>query len=132
MHGDCEPVEWERRNANNPERLTMTQPDMSQILAQAQEMQAKLQEAQREILATTVNGTAGNGLVTVVMTGGGEVTDVKIDPQIVDPEDVETLQDLLTGAFQDAHKKAGDLAQEKMGPLSQGLGGGDPLGGLLG
>lgn len=110
----------------------MSQPDMSQILAQAQEMQAKLQEAQQEILATTVTGTAGNGLVTVTMTGGGEVTDVKVDPQVVDPEDVETLQDLLTGAFGDAHQKAGDLAQEKMGPLSQGMGGGDPLGGLLG
>ena len=108
----------------------MTQPDMSQILAQAQEMQAKLQQAQAEILATEVTGEAGNGLVKVTMTGGGEVTNVVIDPQVVDPEDVETLQDLVTGAFQDAHKKAGDLAVEKMGPLSQG--GGDPFGGMLG
>lgn len=109
----------------------MTQPDMSQILAQAQEMQVKLQEAQAEIIATSLVGTAGNGLVKVTMTGGGEVTDVTIDPQVVDPEDVETLQDLLTGAFQDAHRKAGDLAAEKMGPMSQGVGE-DPFGGMLG
>ena len=108
----------------------MTQPDMSQILAQAQEMQAKLQQAQQEILASEVTGTAGNYLVTVTMTGGGEVTNVSIDPQVVDPEDVDTLQDLVMGAFQDAHAKAGDLAAQKMGPLSGG--GGDPFGGMLG
>ncbi|RNE48254.1 YbaB/EbfC family nucleoid-associated protein [Corynebacterium alimapuense] len=109
----------------------MTQPDMSQILAQAQEMQVKLQQAQEEILATSVTGTAGNGLVAVTMTGGGQVTDVAIDPQVVDPEDVDTLQDLIAGAFADAHNKVGDLAEEKMGPLAQG-GGGDPFGGMLG
>lgn len=109
----------------------MSQPDMSQLLAQAQQMQAQLQAAQQEIIATTVVGEAGNGLVTVKMDGGGTVSEVKIDPKVVDPEDVETLQDLLTGAFHDAHQKVADLAQEKMGPLSQGLGG-DELGGLLG
>lgn len=108
----------------------MSQPDMSQILAQAQEMQAQLQQAQEELLRATVTGSAGNGLVSITMTGGGEVTEVKIDPKVVDPEDVETLQDLVTGAFADAHQRAGDLAQEKMGPLSQG--GGDPFGGMLG
>lgn len=107
----------------------MTQPDMSQLLAQAQEMQAKLQQAQQEILATEVTGEAGNGLVKVTMTGGGEVTNVVIDPQVVDPEDVETLQDLVTGAFRAAHEQVGNLAAEKMGPLSQG---GDPFGGMLG
>lgn len=101
----------------------MTQPDMSQILAQAQQMQAQMQEVQREILASTVVGDAVNGLVTVTMTGSGEVTAINIDPKVVDPEDVETLQDLIMGAFQDAHKKVADLADEKMGPLSQGFGG---------
>lgn len=109
----------------------MSQPDMSQILAQAQEMQTKLQEAQQEILASTVTGEAGNGLVTVAMDGGGNVSDVKIDPQVVDPEDVETLQDLITGAFQDAHQKVAELAETKMGPISQGFGN-DQIGGLLG
>lgn len=101
----------------------MTQPDMSQILAQAQEMQVKLQEAQQEILASSVIGDAANGLVTITMTGSGEVSEVKIDPKVVDPEDVETLQDLVQGAFLDAHKKVAALAEEKMGPLSQGFGG---------
>lgn len=109
----------------------MSQPDMSQILAQAQEMQSKLQEAQQEILASTVTGEAGNGLVAVTMDGGGNVSDVKIDPKVVDPEDVETLQDLITGAFADAHQKVAELAEQKMGPVSQGFGN-DQLGGLFG
>lgn len=101
----------------------MTQPDMSQILAQAQQMQAQLQAAQQEILATTVVGNAGNGLVTVTMAGNGDVSAVTVDPKVVDPEDVETLQDLLLGAFKDAHTKVANVAEEKMGPLSQGMGG---------
>lgn len=101
----------------------MTQPDMSQILAQAQQMQAQLQAAQQEILATTVVGNAGNGLVTVTMAGNGEVSAVTVDPKVVDPEDVETLQDLLLGAFKDAHNKVANVAEEKMGPLSKGTGG---------
>ncbi|MCZ9309906.1 YbaB/EbfC family nucleoid-associated protein [Corynebacterium uberis] len=104
----------------------MSEPnmDMQALLSQAQEMQAQLQRAQKEILASQVTGQAGGGLVSVTMTGGGEVTDVAIDPKVVDPEDVDTLQDLITGAFADAHQKVGALAEEKMGPLSQGLGGG--------
>ncbi|QGU06237.1 Nucleoid-associated protein [Corynebacterium occultum] len=109
----------------------MSQPDMSQLLAQAQQMQAQLQQAQQEIIASTVVGEAGNGLVSVSMSGGGTVSEIKIDPKVVDPEDIETLQDLLTGAFNDAHQKVADLAQEKMGPLSQGMGG-EELGGLFG
>ncbi|BAU94624.1 hypothetical protein N24_0362 [Corynebacterium suranareeae] len=101
----------------------MSQPDMSQILAQAQQMQAQLQAAQQEILATTVVGNAGNGLVTVTMAGNGEVSAVTVDPKVVDPDDVETLQDLLLGAFKDAHTKVANVAEEKMGPLSQGMGG---------
>lgn len=108
----------------------MTQPDMAQILAQAQEMQAKLQEAQQEVLASTVTGEAGNGLVTVEMQGNGLVNNVTISPKVVDADDVETLQDLLLGAFQDAHQKVADLADQKMGPLTQGFGGND-LGGLM-
>lgn len=104
--------------------------DMQSILAQAQEMQLQLQQAQKEILQTAIVGEAGNGLVKVTMTGGGEVQDVQIDPQLIDPEDVDSLQDLIVGAFNDAHAKAGQLAEDKMGPLSQGMSGG--LEGLLG
>ena len=101
----------------------MSQPDMQAILQQAQEMQLQLQQAQKEILATDVSGTAGNGLVTISVAGTGEVTDMEIDPKIVDPEDIDTLKDLLLGAFKDANQKLQTLAEEKMGPLSQGMGG---------
>ncbi|MFV8381239.1 YbaB/EbfC family nucleoid-associated protein [Corynebacterium hindlerae] len=99
----------------------MSQPDMSQIIAQAQQMQAKLQQAQSELIASSVVGEAGNGLVKITLMGSGEVTAVEIDPKVVDPEDVDTLQDLVLGAFQDAHNQIGQLAKEKMGPLSQGM-----------
>ena len=97
--------------------------DMNDLIAQAAQVQADLQKAQKEILATNVEGQAGNGLVKVTMTGGAELVDLQIDKSIVDPEDVDTLQDLVMGAFKEAHAAAGRLAQEKIGPLSQGMGG---------
>ena len=102
----------------------MSQPDMGQILAQAQAMQAKLQEAQQEIISTSMEGTAGNGLVRVTMEGNGTVSAVNIDPQVVDPNDVETLQDLVLGAIADAHQKITKFAEERMAPLSQAMNGG--------
>lgn len=101
----------------------MNQPDMNEIMAQAQQMQQQLQEAQAEIMASTVEGTAGNGLVAVSLRGSGEVDSLSIDPSVVDPEDVETLQDLVIGAYQDAGENLKKLSNEKMGPLSQGLDG---------
>lgn len=71
---------------------------MAGLLAQAQQMQEKLLAAQDEIASAEIVGSAGNGLVTVTGNGTGEVTKVSIDPKIVDPDDVETLQDLLLGA----------------------------------
>lgn len=97
--------------------------DMNDLIAQAAQVQADLQKAQEEILATNVEGQAGNGLVKVTMTGGAELVDLQIDKSVVDPEDVDTLQDLVMGAFKEAHVAAGRLAQEKIGPLSQGMGG---------
>ncbi|WP_240198449.1 MULTISPECIES: YbaB/EbfC family nucleoid-associated protein [unclassified Gordonia (in: high G+C Gram-positive bacteria)] len=103
---------------------------MAGLLAQAQQMQEKLLSAQNEIAAAEVVGSAGNGLVTVTGNGTGEVTAVSIDPKVVDPDDVETLQDLLLGALADLSEKREQLASEKMGPLGGGLGGGLPgLGG---
>lgn len=106
---------------------------MNEIIAQAARVQQELQRAQEEILRSQVEGSAGNGLVTVTMTGATELLDMHIDPSVVDAEDIDTLKDLVMGAFKDAHQKAGQLAQEKIGPLSQGMGpqGGD-LGGLFG
>ena len=69
------------------------------------------------------HGQAGGGLVQVTMKGSGEVIGVAIDPKVVDPEDVETLQDLVVGAVKDAAQQVTLLAQSKLGPLASGLGG---------
>lgn len=117
--------------------ITMTQPnmpaDMQELIRQAAEVQAALQKAQEELLAAEVEGSAGGGLVTITMTGGAEITDLKIKPEAVDADDVETLQDLILAAYRDAHNKAGQLAQDKIGPLTN-IGGeapqqGGPFGG---
>lgn len=100
----------------------MTQPDIQELMAQAARVQAELQRAQQELAEAHVQGTAGNGLVTATITGAAELVDITIDKSVVDPEDVETLQDLIVGALRDAHQRAADLASEKMGPLSEGLG----------
>ena len=104
------------------------QPDMQMILQQAQKMQEQLMAAQAELAAAEVTGQAGNGLVQVTTTAAGEVRSVRIDPQVVDPDDIETLQDLIVGALQDAARAAQQMQAEKMGPLAGGLG--DAAGGL--
>jgi DNA-binding YbaB/EbfC family protein len=106
------------------------QPDMNMILEQAQRMQEQLMAAQAELASAEVVGQAGNGLVQVTMTAAQEVRAVRIDPKVVDPDDVETLQDLVVGALQDAARAAQELQAEKMGPLAGGLGGDLGLPGL--
>ena len=100
------------------------QPDMAMIMQQAQRMQEQLIAAQAELAAAEVTGQAGNGLVQVTMTAAGDVRAVRIDPKVVDPDDVDTLQDLVVGAMHDAARAAQQLQAEKMGPLAGGLGGG--------
>lgn len=102
------------------------QPTMQQLMEQAQQMQQHLEAAQAELAATLVTGTAGGGLVTVTMLGSGELTTVTIDPEAVDPEDIETLQDLIIAAVRDANRAVGEIAAEAMSPLT----GGGGLGGL--
>jgi DNA-binding YbaB/EbfC family protein len=104
------------------------QPDMHMILQQAQKMQRQLAAAQQKLAETEVTGQAGGGLVTVTRTAAGEIRKVTIDPKVVDPEDVETLQDLVVGALQDAERAAKQLQEQTMGPLAGGLG--DLAGGL--
>ncbi|QII04635.1 YbaB/EbfC family nucleoid-associated protein [Rhodococcoides fascians A25f] len=99
------------------------QPDMASILQQAQQMQQQLMAAQAEIAETEVTGQAGGGLVVATVKGTGEVVGLTIDPKVVDPEDIETLQDLVIGAIADASKAAQNVASEKLGPLAGGLGG---------
>ncbi|WP_046316081.1 YbaB/EbfC family nucleoid-associated protein [Mycobacterium sp. UM_Kg1] len=98
-------------------------PDMSALLAQAQQMQQRLLQAQQELAATEVHGEAGGGLVKVTANGSGEVLAVQIDPKVVDADDIETLQDLIVGALADASKKAHTLAQQRLSPLAGGMGG---------
>lgn len=98
--------------------------DMQALLAQAQQMQQAVMAAQEEIAASEVPGEAGGGLVKVTIKATGEVTSLQIDPKVVDPEDVETLQDLVVGAINTAMASAQELAAEKLGPLAGGMGGG--------
>lgn len=92
--------------------------DMSQLLAQAQQMQQKLLEAQQQLANSEVHGSAGGGLVKVVVKGSGEVIGVTIDPKVVDPSDIETLQDLIVGAMRDASQQVTRMAQERLGALA--------------
>src|SRR3954465_5460458 len=98
------------------------QPNMQQLMKQAQQMQQQLMSAQAELADLEVEGHAGGGLVRATMTGAGELKALVIDPKAVDPDDVETLQDLVVAAVRDAARTASELTQEKMGPLSGGLG----------
>jgi DNA-binding YbaB/EbfC family protein len=99
------------------------QPNMQQLMKQAQKMQRDLLAAQEELAATVVEGSAGGGLVRAQMTGAGELASLTIDRSAVDPEDIETLQDLVVAAIRDAKREADDMAAAKMGPLTGGMGG---------
>ncbi len=96
--------------------------DMSALLAQAQQMQQKLLQAQQQLANAEVHGEAGGGLVKVVVKGSGEVIAVEIDPKVVDPGDIETLQDLIVGAMSDASRQVTAMAQERLGSLAGGMG----------
>ena len=97
---------------------------MGQLLKQAQQMQQALAAAQEDLANAEVTGSAGGGLVTATLTGSGDVVSVTIAPDAVDPDDVETLQDLVVAALRDAQRAVNDLAASTMGPVSGGLGGG--------
>ena len=101
---------------------------MQQILEQAQRMQEQLLSAQQELADAEVTGSAGGGLVTATVSGANELKALTIDPKAVDPDDTETLADLIVAAVRDASASAQELAAEKMGPLAGGLEGG--FGGL--
>ena len=88
-------------------------PDMQMILQQAQKMQQELMSAQAELAEAEVTGQAGGDLVTVTLAGSGEVLSVTIDPKVVDPDDVETLQDLVMEALADAQEALQDLTQQR-------------------
>ena len=92
------------------------------LLKQARQLQQQLAKIQEELAAETVTGTAGSGAVTVHLDGHGQLRDVKIEKTAVDPDDVETLEDLIGIAFKDAQAKVAELSRTRMGPLAGGLG----------
>lgn len=93
------------------------------MLKQIEQMQANMAKAQEELGAELVEGSAGGGAVIVVMNGHQQVESITLNPEFVDPEDVETLQDAIVAALQDAQTKAQNLMQEKIGAATGGLGG---------
>ena len=95
--------------------------DFTKILQQAQQMQGRLQQIQEELGNLTVTGVSGGGMVSVTADGKGQVRTVKLDPSVVNPSDIEMLEDLIAVAVADAQKKAADLAQEEMRKLTGGL-----------
>ncbi len=96
---------------------------MQQLLMQAQKMQQALADAQEELANAEVTGSAGGGLVTATLTGSGDVVSVTISPEAIDPDDAETLQDLVVAALRDAQRAVNELAASTMGPVTGGLGG---------
>jgi DNA-binding YbaB/EbfC family protein len=95
--------------------------DFMKMLQQAQEVQGRLKQMQDELQARTVTAMSGGGMVTVTATGAGQIKEIRIDPSVVNPTDVEMLEDLVLVAVTEAQKKATDLAQEEMKRLTGGL-----------
>jgi DNA-binding YbaB/EbfC family protein len=96
--------------------------NIQKMLKQAQQMQAKMQEAQEEVSQKEIEVTAGGGKITVKANGAGDVLSIKISKDVVDPNDVEMLEDLVLTGVQKAIKEARDLMQSEMGKLTGGMG----------
>ncbi len=95
--------------------------NMQNMMKQMQKMQKKMAEAQEELGEKRIEGTAGGGMVTVTVSGHKEVLEVKIKPEVVDPDDIEMLEDLVLAATNDALKKADDLTAQTMGQFTKGM-----------
>jgi nucleoid-associated protein EbfC len=101
----------------------MPQPNMQQMLKQVQKMQQDMMAAQESLKDEVVEASAGGGMVTVQVTGDLNVKSIKIDPDAVDPEDVEMLQDMVLAAINEALRSAQELAASRLGGITGGLGG---------
>jgi nucleoid-associated protein EbfC len=91
------------------------------MMKQMQKMQKKMAEAQEELGEKRVEGPAGGGMVTVIVTGHKEIVDVVIKPEVVDPDDIDMLQDLVLAATNDALKKAEEMTNQTMGQFTKGM-----------
>ena len=96
--------------------------DQMRMLRQVQQMQAEVAKAQESLKQEVVEASAGGGMVTVKMSGDLELREVKIDPEAIDPDDVELLQDMITAAVTEALRSAQELAASRMGAATGGLG----------
>ena len=96
--------------------------DMNKLMQQAQEMQEQLAKVQEEAANETVEATAGGGMVTVIANGAGEIVEIKIAKEAIDPDDPEMLADLVLAAVNEALRSAQRLVESKVGPLMGGLG----------
>ena len=97
--------------------------NMNNLMKQAQRMQRQMEEAQKELEEKEVTATAGGGVVEITVTGKHEIKNVKIDPEAVDPDDVETLEDLIMAAANEALREMESASAEVMNSLTGGLGG---------
>lgn len=105
--------------------------NMANLMKQAQKMQRQMEEQAKELESKEFTATAGGGAVTVTVTGKREVTGVKLDPEAVDPDDVEMLEDLIVAAVNEAMRKVDEESGSAMSKLTGGLGGGLGMGGKL-
>lgn len=95
--------------------------DMRALMRQAQKMQSDMERAQAELANTTVEGVAGGGMVKVTASATGVISGIEINPEVVDPEDVEMLQDLILAAINDVAAKAQEISSSRMGAVTNGL-----------
>ena len=95
--------------------------NMKDLMKQAQKMQQEMAKSQQALEEQIFEAASGGGMVKISITGAYEVTNIKIDPEAVDPNDVEMLEDLIVAAYQEAHKKASEASNEVMGKLTGGL-----------
>ncbi len=95
---------------------------LNNLMKQAQQMQERVKKLQEEAAGKTVEASSGGGMVTVVANGRQEVLSIKIDHSVVDPKDIEMLQDLITAAVNEALRKSQDLMKEEMARLTAGMG----------
>ncbi len=100
----------------------MAQPNMNKMMKQLQQAQVAMAEAQEKLKTEVVEASAGGGMVQVKVTGDQQITEVKIDPEALDPEDVEMLQDMVLAATNDAIRSSQQLAEQRLGAVTGGLG----------
>ncbi len=100
----------------------MARQNVNKMMAQVQKMQQEMQQAQEDLAKETVTASAGGGVVKATMTGSQELVSIEIDPEAVDPEDVEMLQDMVLAAVNEAISSSQELASKKLGGITGGLG----------